>query len=76
MLSLLNAISRPKGCFLDAEAGTKHTLKIPFDKCGVKQLGSEEGWVGQTLVVQHDDWLIFPGDLAFTIQCKHGEQVG
>ena len=42
----------------------------------MKQVGSEEGWVGQTLVVQHDDWLIFPGDLAFTIQCKHGEQVG
>ena len=32
-------------------------------------------WVGQTLVVQHDDWLIFPGDLAFDIQCRHGEQV-
>ena len=53
---------RPKGCFLDAEGGTRQVLKIPFDKCGVKQMvGEEEGWIGHTLVVQHDDWLIFPG---------------
>ena len=26
------------------------------------------------LVVQHDDWLIFPGDLAFSLQCS-AEQV-
>ena len=51
-------------------------LKIPFDKCGVKQMvGEEDGWIGHTLVVQHDDWLIFPGDLAFTVQCKHSDQV-
>ena len=51
-------------------------LKIPFDKCGVKQMvGEEDGWIRHTLVVQHDDWLIFPGDLAFTVQCNHSEQV-
>ena len=51
-------------------------LKIPFDKCGVKQMvGEEDGWIGHTLVVQHDDWLIFPGDLAFTVQCNHSDQV-
>ena len=51
-------------------------LKIPFDKCGVKQMvGEEEGWIGHTLVVQHDDWLIFPGDLAFTLQCNHSKKV-
>ena len=46
-------ISRPKGCFLDAEAGSKHVLKVPFDKCGVKEAvgAPEEGWVGQILVV-------------------------
>jgi hypothetical protein len=38
--------------------------------------GGDEGWLGHTIVVQHDDWLIFPGDLAFTLQCKHTEQVG
>ena len=49
-------------------------LKIPFDKCGVKQMvGEEDGWIGHTLVVQHDDWLIFPGDLAFTLQCNHSD---
>ena len=38
---------RPKGCFLDAEGGTRQVLKIPFDKCGVKQMvGEEEGWIG------------------------------
>ena len=46
-------ISRPKGCFLDAEGGSKHVLKVPFDKCGVKEAvgAPEEGWVGQILVV-------------------------
>jgi len=68
-------MSKPKGCFLDAEGGTRQVLKIPFDKCGVKQMkGEEEGWIGHTLVVQHDDWLIFPGDLAFTLQCNHSDQ--
>ena len=77
-LSMISYIfcSRPKGCFLDAEGGTRQVLKIPFDKCGVKQMkGEEEGWIGHTLVVQHDDWLIFPGDLAFTLQCNHSDQV-
>lgn len=36
---------RPKGCFLDAEGGSKHVLKVPFDKCGVKEAvgAPEEG---------------------------------
>ena len=59
---------RPKDCFYDAEDDKEHTLKIPFDKCGVKE--DSEGFLTQTIVVQHDDWLIFPGDLAFTLQCK------
>ena len=59
---------RPKDCFYDAEDDREHTLKIPFDKCGVKE--DSEGFLTQTIVVQHDDWLIFPGDLAFTLQCK------
>ena len=55
LLEMINLL-RPKGCFLDAESGTRQVLKIPFDKCGVKQMvGEEEGWVGHTLVVQHDD---------------------
>merc|ERR1719500_1034276 len=30
-------MSKPKGCFYDAEEGTSHTLKIPFDKCDIRQ---------------------------------------
>merc|ERR1711936_460775 len=65
-------MSKPKDCYYDADGGTDHTLKIPFDKCGIKEDG--EGFLSQVLVVQHDDWLIFPGDLAFTLQCS-AEQV-
>merc|ERR1712126_369888 len=55
--------------------GTRQVLKIPFDKCGVKQMkDEEEGWIGHTLIVQHDDWLIFPGDLAFTLHCRDTDQ--
>ena len=36
----------------------------------------EEGFLGQVVVVQHDDWLIFPGDLAFSLQCRRsGDKV-
>ena len=62
---------RPKDCYYDAEGGTDHTLKIPYDKCGIKE--DSEGFLSQVLVVQHDDWLIFPGDLAFTLQCDHNQ---
>ena len=67
-------MSKPKGCFYDAEDGTSHTLKIPFDKCDVKK--DEDGFLSQVIVVQHDDWLIFPGDLAFSLHCKRGEAEG
>ena len=64
-------MSKPKGCFYDAEEGTSHTLKIPYDKCDVKE--DEDGFMSQVIVVQHDDWLIFPGDLAFSLHCKRGQ---
>ena len=64
-------MSKPKGCFYDAEEGTSHTLKIPFDKCDIKE--DEDGFMSQVIVVQHDDWLIFPGDLAFSLHCKRGQ---
>ena len=67
-------ICRPKDCFLDADGGTDHTLKIPYEKCGVAE--DEEGFLSQVVVVQHDDWLIFPGDLAFSLQCRRtGDKV-
>merc|ERR1719150_2247435 len=64
-------MSKPKECFYDAEGGTEHTLKIPYDKCGLTE--ESDGFLSQVLVVQHDDWLIFPGDLAFTLQCSHNQ---
>ena len=67
-------IFRPKDCFYDADGGNDHTLKIPFDKCGVKEDG--EGFLSQVIVIQHDDWLIFPGDLAFTLQCRRDKDSG
>ena len=64
---------RPKHCYYDADGGTEHSLKIPYDKCGLTE--NSEGFLSQVLVVQHDDWLIFPGDLAFTLQCSPHNQV-
>ena len=64
-------LCRPKDCYYDAEGGTDHTLKIPYDKCGLTE--DSEGFLSQVLVVQHDDWLIFPGDLAFTLQCRQNQ---
>ena len=59
---------RSKSCFLDADGGRDHKLRIQLDECGVKE--DSEGFLTQVLVIQHDDWLIFPGDHAFTLQCK------
>merc|ERR1719189_1198482 len=67
-------MSKPKDCYYDAEGGTDHKLKIPFDKCGLKE--DEEGFISQVIVVQHDDWLIFPGDLAFSLHCRPRGEAG
>jgi len=55
-------MSKPKDCFLDAEDGKEHSLKIPFEKCGVKL--DSNNFYTQELIIQHDDWLIFPGLLS------------
>merc|ERR1712242_263243 len=52
-------MTKSKSCFLDAD--------------GVKE--DKEGWNTQVLIIQHDDWLIFPGDTAFTLQCKDNDGV-
>lgn len=59
---------KPKNCFLDTEGGEDHQLNIPYDECGL--IEDAEGFLTQTIVLQQDDWLIFPGDMAFTVQCK------
>ena len=38
-------MSKPKDCYYDADGGTDHKLKIPFDKCGLKE--DEEGFISQ-----------------------------
>merc|ERR1711973_301816 len=67
-----NFAEKKKNCFLDTDGGKVHQLTIPYDDCGLKE--DEEGFIGQTVVLQQDDWLIFPGDLAFTVQCKLTDQ--
>ena len=59
---------RSKSCFLDADGGRDHKLRIQMDECGVKE--DSEGFLTQVLVIQLDDWLIFPGDTAFKMQCS------
>ena len=72
-MCILLSIFRSKSCFHDADGGTDHKLRIPLDECGMKVNG--EGFHTQVLVIQHDDWLIFPGDTAFTVQCKEEDGV-
>ena len=52
-------------CFLDTDGGRDHKLRTPLI---VKE--DSEGFLTQVLVIQHDGGLIFPGDTAFTLQCK------
>lgn len=66
-------MDRPKECFLDPIGGLTHHLSIPLDKCGTKI--DDKGFHTNTLILQHDDWLIFPGDAAFTLQCKYNQEV-
>ena len=39
-------------------------------------LQNTQPWPGQVIVVQHDDWLIFPGDLAFSLHCRPRGEAG
>jgi len=66
-------VSKQKSCFLDADGGTDHKLRIPFDQCGIKE--DTEGFQTQVLIIQYDDWLIFPGDTAFSLQCKEQDGI-
>merc|ERR1711971_877116 len=66
-------MDRPAECFLDPSSGLSHTLTIPLDKCNTKV--DDNGFHTNTVILQHDDWLIFPGDDAFTLQCKYDQEV-
>lgn len=60
--------SRQGPCFLDAEGGTEFVLKFSYKDCSTKYDDKLGAYVN-TVVVQHDDDLIFPGDLAFDLRC-------
>lgn len=53
-------------CFNDVESGTVAELTIPFESCETKR---NEDTYTNVVIAQHDDFLIFPGDLAFEISC-------
>ncbi|XP_042205960.1 uncharacterized protein LOC121855158 [Homarus americanus] len=55
-------------CFLDATGGKEFALKFGYKDCSTKY-DDEIGAHVNTVVVQHDDDLIFPGDLAFALRC-------
>lgn len=55
-------------CFLDATGGKEFALKFSYKDCATKYDDSLGAHVN-TVVVQHDDDLIFPGDLAFALRC-------
>jgi len=60
--------SKNKPCFTDATNGKEFALKFAYKDCGTKYDSDVGAWVN-TVVVQHDDELIFPGDLAFSLRC-------
>ncbi|ROT68612.1 hypothetical protein C7M84_013225 [Penaeus vannamei] len=60
--------ARKGPCFLDATGGKEFALKFSNKDCGTKY-DSALGAHVNTVVVQHDDDLIFPGDLAFALRC-------
>ncbi len=59
-------------CFFDATGNTEISLNIPYDDC--KTVKKDDGSYVNTVIVQHDDLLIFPGDTAFEIACNKSSQ--
>ncbi|XP_071519479.1 uncharacterized protein [Panulirus ornatus] len=60
--------SRRGPCFLDATSGKEFALKFSYKDCSTRYDQGLGAYVN-TVVVQHDDDLIFPGDLAFDLRC-------
>lgn len=55
-------------CFLDATGGKQFALKFGYKDCATRYDEDMGAYVNR-VVVQHDDDLIFPGDLAFDLRC-------
>ncbi|XP_076041671.1 uncharacterized protein LOC143025613 [Oratosquilla oratoria] len=66
--------SKKGPCYLNVKSGKEFALKFGYDECQTKY-DSDTGAHVNTVVVQHDDDLIFPGDLAFTLQCFMTKEV-
>ncbi|XP_068221709.1 uncharacterized protein [Palaemon carinicauda] len=60
--------TRKGPCYLDASGGMEFALKFNFKDCSTKY-DDDLGAYVNTVVVQYDDDLIFPGDLAFALRC-------
>ncbi|TRY71192.1 hypothetical protein TCAL_02803 [Tigriopus californicus] len=58
-------------CFNDVESGTMAELTIPYEGCETK---SKDDIYTNVVIAQHDDFLIFPGDLAFEISCTKSSE--
>ncbi|XP_043603321.1 uncharacterized protein LOC122576711 [Bombus pyrosoma] len=58
--------SREPSCFLNPDHGGNFTMSIPFNQCGTENVDNK---YRNTLVLQHDDELITPGDAAFILEC-------
>ncbi|XP_018007638.1 uncharacterized protein LOC108665399 [Hyalella azteca] len=61
--------SKNTNCFRKANGGKDFALKFSYNECGVK-FDAAAGGDTTTVIVQFDDDLIFPGDLAFAIICN------
>jgi hypothetical protein len=48
-------------CYFDATGDKVAKLQMPLDGCKNKR-NEETGEAKNTVIVQHDDWLIYPGE--------------
>ncbi|KAK9294958.1 hypothetical protein QLX08_010597 [Tetragonisca angustula] len=59
--------SRQSTCFLDPDQGGSFTMSISFNQCDTENVDKR---YRNTLILQHDDDLITPGDAAFILECN------
>lgn len=68
-----NFHAKNTACYRNAEGGKDFALKFGYEDCGMKY-DDVSGGYSTTVIVQHDDDLIFPGDLAFALFCRREQQ--
>ncbi|XP_071451859.1 uncharacterized protein [Hetaerina americana] len=57
---------RKPPCFMDPLGGKSFSLRFPLDQCRTSR---ENDVYSNVVVIQYDDELIMPGDVAFTVEC-------